>query len=78
MARLNLNMGDDLQRKVKEYCELNDMSLTTFYHMAVSHYLEHLRLQSNLENIFTTFISERIKQKKGEQASESVKEKANL
>ena len=78
MARLNLNMSDDLQVKVKEYCELNDISLTTFYHMAVSHYLEHLRLQSNLENIFTSFISEKMKQKKGEQASESDQEKANF
>ena len=78
MARLNLNMSDDLQVKVKEYCELNDISLTTFYHMAVSHYLEHLRLQSNLENIFTSFISEKMKQKKGEQVSESDQEKANF
>lgn len=78
MARLNINVSDDLQRKVKEYCDLNDISLTTFYHMAVSHYLEHLRLQSNLENIFTTFITERIKEKKGEQVSESVKEKADF
>lgn len=64
MARLNINMSDDLQLRVKDYCDLNDISLTTFYHMAVSHYLEHLKLQSNLENIFTTFIAERLKEKK--------------
>lgn len=78
MARLNINMSDDLQVRVKEYCELNDISLTTFYHMAVSHYLGHLKLQSNLENIFTTFITEKMKEKKGETVSESAKEKAGF
>ena len=52
MARLNLNVSDDLQRKVKEYCGANDISVTTFYHMAVSHYLDHLKMTSDFTDLF--------------------------
>ena len=78
MAKLSLNLSDDLQRRIDKYCGLNDMTRTTFIHVALEHYLQHLKLQSNLENIFTTFITEKMKQKKGEQVSESVKEKADF
>lgn len=66
MARLNVNVSDDLQRRIDNYCELNDMTRTTFIHVALEHYMQHLKLQSNLENIFTTFINEKMKEKKGE------------
>ena len=61
MARVNLNVSDELQMRVKEYCGLNDMSVTTFYHMAVAHYLEHLRLSKDMENIFKSFLGEKMK-----------------
>lgn len=52
MARLHMNISDDLQNTIDEYCKRNNMTRTTFYHIALSHYLEHLKLSSEFENIF--------------------------
>lgn len=64
VARLNLNVSDDLQRKVKEYCELNDITVTTFYHMAVAHYLNHLQMTSDFTDLFKGIMASAVKNAK--------------
>lgn len=40
MARLNMNISDNLDKQLREYIETNNMSITTFLHLAISTYLE--------------------------------------
>lgn len=64
MARRQINFDDRLEERVKSYCDENGLTFTTFAHMAISHYLEHLKLSSDLESIFKSFISEKMKEKR--------------
>lgn len=66
VARRQINFDDRLEERVKSYCDENGLTFTTFAHMAISHYLEHLKLSNDLESIFKSFVSEKMNQKKGE------------
>lgn len=66
MARRQIIFDDRLEERVKNYCDKNGLTFTTFAHMAISHYLEHLSLSKDLESIFKSFITDKLKEKKGE------------
>lgn len=46
MARLNINISEKLNKEMREYIENNNMSITTFLHLAMTHYLTY---QQDLE-----------------------------
>lgn len=56
MARRQINFDNRLEERVKSYCDENGLTFTTFTHMAILHYLEHLKLSNDLEGIFKSFM----------------------
>lgn len=46
MARLSINISDHLDKQLREFIKTNNMTITTFLHLAISKYLES---QSNVK-----------------------------
>lgn len=40
MARLNMNISDNLDKQLREFIKTNNMTITTFLHLAITKYLE--------------------------------------
>lgn len=40
MARLNLIISDSLNKEMREYLKTNNLTITTFLHLAITKYLE--------------------------------------
>ena len=40
MARLNINISDKLNEQMREYIQENNLTITTFLHLAISKYIE--------------------------------------
>lgn len=45
MARITLNLSDKLDNEMREYIRLNDFTITTFVHLAITKYLCDLKKQ---------------------------------
>ena len=61
MARLNINISDKLDQEMREYIEKNNMTITTFLHMAISKYIESQEETKKWKNFFTEIIKEELK-----------------
>lgn len=61
MARLNINISDSLDEKMREYINDNNMTITTFLHMAISKYIESQEQQKQWKSFFTDLIKEELK-----------------
>ena len=40
MARLTINISDKLDKEMREFVEKNNLTITTFLHLAISKYIE--------------------------------------
>lgn len=61
MARLNINISDNLDQEMREYIEKNNLTITTFLHLAISKYIESQKQSKEWQNFFTDFIKEELK-----------------
>ena len=61
MARLNINISDKLDKEMREYIEDNNMTITTFLHMAISKYIESQRQSKEWKDFFTELFKEELK-----------------
>lgn len=61
MARLNINISDKLNEEMREYIDNNNLTITTFLHLAISKYLETQEATKKWKNLFTELIKEELK-----------------
>ncbi|NLB87457.1 MAG: hypothetical protein GX793_10400 [Bacteroidales bacterium] len=61
MARLNMNISDKLDQEMREYIENNNLTITTFLHLAISKYLETQEQTKKWKELFTELIKEELK-----------------
>lgn len=61
MARLNMNISDKLDKEMREYIEENNLTITTFLHLAISKYIESQGEVKKWQNFFTELIKEELK-----------------
>lgn len=66
MARLNVNISDALDDKMREYIKENNMTITTFLHMAISKYIESQEQTKKFKDLFTELIKEELTKKQNE------------
>lgn len=55
MARLNINISEKLNEEMRKYIDDNNMTITTFLHLAISKYIES---QEQTKKWFTELIKE--------------------
>lgn len=63
MARVNINISDDLELKVREYCKENNITLTVFFNMAIIQYMESNKLKADFTKLFKDMIEKQVKEK---------------
>ena len=61
MARLTINISDTLNEEMREYIEKNNLTITTFLHLAISKYLESQQETKKWKEFFTEIIKEELK-----------------
>lgn len=61
MARLNINISDNLDKEMRDYIEKNNMTITTFLHMAISKYIESQEQTKKFKELFTELLKEELK-----------------
>ena len=61
MARLNINISDKLNEEMRKYIEENNLTITTFLHLAISRYLESQEQTKKWKDLFTELIKEELK-----------------
>lgn len=49
-------LDDKLEQRVKKYCDKNGLTFTTFTHMALAHYLEHIKLSKSLSEVMKDYV----------------------
>lgn len=64
MARLTINISDSLDKKMREYIEKNNLTITTFLHLAISKYIESQEQQKKWKDLFTELLKEELKNNK--------------
>ena len=63
MARLHINISDKLNEEMREYIEQNNMTITTFLHMAISKYIESQEQAKRMKDLLTDLIKEELTRK---------------
>lgn len=61
MARLNINISDKLNEEMRKYIDDNNMTITTFLHMAISKYIESQKQSKEWKDFFTELFKEELK-----------------
>ena len=61
MARLNINISDKLDKEMRDYIEENNLTITTFLHLAISKYIESQEQVTKWKELFTELIKEELK-----------------
>ena len=61
MARLTMKISDSLDDKMREYIKENDITITTFLHLAISKYLERQEQSKKIKNMFTELLRQELK-----------------
>lgn len=61
MARLNMTISDSLDKKMREYIKENNLTITTFLHLAISKYIESQEQTKKWKELFTELIKEELK-----------------
>lgn len=56
MARRHINFDDRLEERVKSYCDKNGLTFTTFAHMALEHYLNHIELSKDISSLMKDYL----------------------
>ena len=63
MARLTINISDGLNEQMREFIKENNLTITTFIHLAVSKYIESQELTKKLQDLFTKIIKKELEKK---------------
>ena len=61
MARLNINISDKLNEEMRKYIDDNNMTITTFLHLAISRYIESQKQSKEWKDFFTELFKEELK-----------------
>ena len=61
MARLTINISDRLDAEMRKYIDDNNMTITTFLHMAISKYIESQKQSKEWKDFFTELFKEELK-----------------
>jgi hypothetical protein len=61
MARITINISDQLNEDMREYIENNKMTITTFLHLAITKYNETQEQQKKWKDLFTELLKEELK-----------------
>lgn len=60
MARINATLSDSLDEQMRDYIEKNNLTITTFLHLAISKYLESQKQQQQIKQMFTEFLKQEL------------------
>lgn len=60
MARINATLSDSLDQKMRDYIEKNNLTITTFLHLAISKYLENQEQTQKIKKMFTELLNEEL------------------
>jgi len=60
MARLTINISDKLDKEMREYIEKNNLTITTFLHLAISKYIESQKQSKEWQSFFTDLIKKEL------------------
>lgn len=63
MARLTINISDGLNEQMREYIQENNLTITTFLHLAISKYIETQEQTKKLQELFTKLIKKELEKK---------------
>ena len=61
MAKIHFNISDNLDQEMRNYIEKNNLTITTFLHLAISKYLETQEQSKNIKKLFTELLKEELK-----------------
>ena len=64
MGRLNFVISDGLDDEMRKYIEENNLTITTFLHLAISRYLESQEQTKKIKKMFTELLSDELKKEK--------------
>ena len=64
MARINATLSDSLDQEMRNYIEKNNLTITTFLHLAISKYLESQKQVKERQQLFTDLFKEQLKKEK--------------
>ena len=63
MARLTINISDGLNEQMREFIKENNLTITTFIHLAVSKYIESQEQTKKWQSFFTDLIKKELRKK---------------
>jgi len=61
MGRLNFTISDNLDKEMRKYIDQNNITITTFIHLAITKFLESQANAKEWQNFFTDLIKEELK-----------------
>jgi hypothetical protein len=61
MGRLNMTISDGLDKEMREYIDKNNITITTFIHLAITKFLESQRQSKEWKDFFTELFKEALK-----------------
>jgi len=61
MGRINITLSDKIDKEMREYIEDNNMTITTFLHLAITKYIESQKQSKEWQELFTELFKEKLK-----------------
>ena len=61
MAKIHVNISDNLDQEMRNYIEKNNLTITTFLHLAITKYLEAQEQTEKFKKLFTQLLKEELK-----------------
>lgn len=69
MAKITLSVPDYLDKKIRDYCEVKKINLSTFYTIATENYLREIEFSEKLSSVLTDEVKKIMAIKQKEQGS---------
>jgi hypothetical protein len=69
MAKITLSIPDYLNEKIRDYCEIRKMNLSTFYTIATENYMREIEFNEKLSTVLTDEVKKIMAIKQKEQRS---------
>lgn len=63
MAKIHFNISDNLDQEMRDYIEKNNLTITTFLHLAITKYLETQEQAEKIKKMFTDLLNDELKKK---------------
>ena len=61
MAKIHFNISDNLDQEMRSYIEKNNLTITTFLHLAITKYLENQEQAQKIKKMFTDLLNDELK-----------------